>query len=67
MSSLEILSPEQRIQQLESTLISVLTQVADLTRQLQLSLTEPADLQERVEQMESSGVEAHEEFCHESV
>ena len=45
MSSLEILSPEQRIQQLESTLISVLTQVADLTRQLQST-------QQRVEEME---------------
>ena len=45
MSSLQILSPEQRIQQLESTLLSVLTQLADLTSQLQST-------QQRVKEME---------------
>ena len=45
MSSLEILSPEQRIQQLESHLLSVLTQLADLTSQLQST-------QQRVKEME---------------
>jgi hypothetical protein len=46
MSSLEILSPEQRIQQLESHLLSVLTQLADLTSQLQSTQQRVADLEE---------------------
>jgi chromosome segregation ATPase len=45
-------SPEQRIQQLESTLMSVLTQLQDLTRDLQSSRTERADLQRRVDWLE---------------
>jgi chromosome segregation ATPase len=52
MSSLQILSPEQRIQQLESTLISVMTQVQDLDRQLRSSLAERADLLQRLENVE---------------
>jgi len=53
MSSLQILSPEQRIQQLESTLISVMTQVQDLDRQLRSSLAERADLQQRMDRLEA--------------
>jgi chromosome segregation ATPase len=54
MSSPHLLSPspEQRIQQLESTLMSVLTQLQDLTRDLQSSRTERADLQRRVDWLE---------------
>jgi hypothetical protein len=40
MSSLQILSPEQRIQQLESNPMSVMSQVMDLDRQLRSSLAE---------------------------
>ena len=52
MSSLQILSPEQRIQQLESNLQLVLTQVADLTRQLQTALAERANMLQRLENVE---------------
>jgi regulator of replication initiation timing len=52
MSSLQILSPEQRIQQLESNLISVMAQVQDLDRQLRSSLAERADLLQRLENVE---------------
>ena len=52
MSSPHLPSPEQRIQQLESTLMSVLTQLQDLTRDLQSSRTERADLQRRVDWLE---------------
>ena len=53
MSSLQILSPEQRIQQLESNLISVMAQVQDLDRQLRSSLAERADLQQRLDRLEA--------------
>ena len=53
MSSLQILSPEQRIQQLESNLISLMSQVMDLDRQLRSSLAERADLQQRVDRLEA--------------
>ena len=56
MSSLPLLSPEQRTQQLESTLMSVLTQLQDLTRDLQSSRTERADLQRRVDWLEDVGL-----------
>ena len=52
MSSLQILSPEQRIQQLESNLISVMAQAQDLDRQLRSSLAERADLLQRLENVE---------------
>ena len=35
MSSLPVPSPEQRIQQLESAVVSLISQVAELTRELQ--------------------------------
>jgi peptidoglycan hydrolase CwlO-like protein len=53
MSSLQVLSPEQRIQQLESNLISLMSQVMDLDRQLRSSLAERADLQQRVDRLEA--------------
>ena len=53
MSSLQILSPEQRIQQLESNLISLMSQVMDLDRQLRSSLAERADLQQRMDRLEA--------------
>jgi regulator of replication initiation timing len=53
MSSLQIFSPEQRIQQLESNLISVLAQVQELDRQLRSSLAERADLQQRLDRLEA--------------
>ena len=39
------LSTEQRVQQLESTVISLLTQVSELSRDLQSARTQLADLQ----------------------
>jgi chromosome segregation ATPase len=53
MSSLQIFSPEQRIQQLESNLISVLAQVQELDRQLRSSHAERVDLQQRLDRLEA--------------
>ena len=65
MSSLQILSPEQRIQQLESNLISLMSQVMDLDRQLRSSLAERADLQQRVDRLEAQSLMA-EDLIHDN-
>ena len=56
------LSADQRIQQLETTLFSVMTQVTDLRSELQSLRSQRDDLQQRLEELEED-VNVH----HESV
>ena len=61
-SSTPPLSAEQRIQQLETNMISVLTQVTELRSELQSLRSQRDDLQQRLEEVEED-VNVH----HESV
>ena len=45
-------SADQRLQQLESTVMSLQTQVADLTRELQSARTQREELQVRLDEQE---------------
>ena len=59
-SSTPPLSADQRIQHLETTLISVMTQVTDLRSELQSLRSQRDDLQQRLEELEED-VNVHQE------
>ena len=52
MSSIPVLSPEQRIQQLESTVLQLISQVAGLTSELQSARADHQTLLSDMEQLE---------------
>ena len=55
-----VLSPEQRIQQLESTVSSLISQVNELTRELQSTRTEREELQDDLGEM----AQTHSDLAH---
>jgi chromosome segregation ATPase len=60
MSSLPVPSPDQRFQQLESAVFSLIAQVAELTSELQSLRSQRDDLQQRLEELEED-VNVHQE------
>ena len=61
MLSMPVLSPEQRIQQLESTVLQLISQVAGLTSQLQSARADHQSLVNDMEQLEPVSGGEHEQ------
>jgi chromosome segregation ATPase len=61
MLSIPVLSPEQRIQQLESTVLQLISQVAGLTRELQSARADHQSLARDMDQLVPVSGQEHEQ------